>query len=133
MDKVANNEKISEAVKLINNRSYKEALECLKDIVNENKNDPKIFNLYGIVQLQLNKMNVLIVGFGKVGKIRHEVIKKKKFVKKIYVFDPFVKSADYNSIHEIPIDKYEIVKVYYLYLIFLTQLFYHQFRFGLNK
>ena len=33
MDKVANNEKISEAVKLINNRSYKEALECLKDIV----------------------------------------------------------------------------------------------------
>ena len=35
MDKVANNEKISEAVKLINNRSYKEALECLKDILNE--------------------------------------------------------------------------------------------------
>ena len=27
MDKVANKEKISEAVRLINNRSYKEALE----------------------------------------------------------------------------------------------------------
>ena len=63
MDKVANNEKISEAVKLINNRSYKEALECLKDIVNENKNDPKIFNLYGIVQLQLNKMDEAIISF----------------------------------------------------------------------
>ena len=57
MDKVANNEKISEAVKLINNRSYEEALECLKDIINENKNDPKIFNLYGIVKLQLNNMD----------------------------------------------------------------------------
>ena len=63
MDKVANNEKISEAVKLINNRSYKEALECLKDILNENKNDPKIFNLYGIVQLQLNKMDEAIISF----------------------------------------------------------------------
>ena len=63
MDKVANNEKISEAVKLINNRSYKEALECLKDIVSENKNDPKIFNLYGIVQLQLNKMDEAIISF----------------------------------------------------------------------
>ena len=41
-------------------------------------------------------MNVLIVGFGKVGKIRHEVIKKKKFVKKIYVFDPFVKDKIKN-------------------------------------
>ena len=51
MDKVANNEKISEAVKLINNRSYKEALECLKDVVSENKNDPKIFNEANIVRL----------------------------------------------------------------------------------
>ena len=48
------------------------------------------------MELQLNKMNVLIVGFGKVGKIRHEVIKKKKFVKKIYVFDPFVKDKIKN-------------------------------------
>ena len=63
MDKVANNEKISEAVKLINNRSYKEALECLKDIVSKNKNDPKIYNLYGIVQLQLNKMDDAIISF----------------------------------------------------------------------
>jgi len=63
MDKVANNEKISEAVKLINNRSYEEALECLKDIINENKSDPKIFNLYGIVQLQLNKMDDAVISF----------------------------------------------------------------------
>ena len=74
MDKLTIKEKIGEAVKLINNRSYKEALECLKDIVSENKNDPKILNLYGIVQLQLNKINEAINSF------ERTILLDKKFI-----------------------------------------------------
>ncbi len=74
MDKLNIKEKIGEAVKLINNRSYKEALECLKDIVSENKNDPKILNLYGIVQLQLNKINEAINSF------ERTILLDKKFI-----------------------------------------------------
>ena len=74
MDKLTIKEKIGEAVKLINNRSYKEALECLKDIVNENKNDPKIFNLYGIVQLQLNQLTEAINSF------ERTILLDKKFI-----------------------------------------------------
>lgn len=48
------------------------------------------------MELQLNKMNILIVGFGKVGKIRYQIIKNKKFVKKIYIFDPFTKDKTKN-------------------------------------
>ena len=36
-------------------------------------------------------MNVLIIGFGKVGKIRFDIINKKNFVRNIYVYDPFYK------------------------------------------
>ncbi len=74
MDKLTIKEKIGEAIKLINNRSYKEALECLKDIVSENKNDPKILNLYGIVQLQLNKINEAINSF------ERTILLDKKFI-----------------------------------------------------
>ncbi len=74
MDKLTIKEKIGEAVKLINNRSYKEALECLKDIVSENKNDPKILNLYGIVQLQLNNINEAINSF------ERTILLDKKFI-----------------------------------------------------
>ena len=74
MDKLTIKEKIGEAVKLINNRSYKEALECLKDIISENKNDPKILNLYGIVQLQLNKINEAINSF------ERTILLDKKFI-----------------------------------------------------
>ena len=52
-------------------------------------------------------MKFIVGGYGIQGKKRIR-ISKKNFIS---VFDPFVKSADYNSIHEIPIDKYEIVKV----------------------
>ena len=46
-----------------------------------------------------------------VGRYGIQVKKELEYQKNfISVFDPFVKSADYNSIHEIPIDKYEIVK-----------------------
>ena len=51
-------------------------------------------------------MKFIVGGYGIQGKKRIR-ISKKNFIS---VFDPFVKSADY-SIHEIPIDKYEIVKV----------------------
>ena len=63
MDKVSNNQKIKDAIELINNRSYKKALVCLKEIMSENKNNPKLLNLYGIVQLQLNQMAGAINSF----------------------------------------------------------------------
>ena len=56
MDNVVKNQKIKEAIELINKKSYKKALECLKIIINEKNDNPKILNLYGIVQLQLNQL-----------------------------------------------------------------------------
>ena len=41
-------------------------------------------------QQNKGKMNILIVGFGKVGKIRYEILKKKNFIKKIFIYDPFL-------------------------------------------
>ena len=33
-------------------------------------------------------MNILIIGFGKIGKIRYQILKKNRLVKKIYIYDP---------------------------------------------
>ena len=42
-------------------------------------------------------MNALIVGFGKIGKIRYEIIRKKNFIKKIFFFDPYQKKINKNQ------------------------------------
>ena len=63
MDNITLKQKVNEIVKLINNRSYNKALGELNIILENNKNNPKILNLYGIVQLQLNKLNEAIKSF----------------------------------------------------------------------
>ena len=74
MDNVVKNQKIKEAIELINKKSYKKALECLKIIINEKNDNPKILNLYGIVQLQLNQLTEAINSF------ERTILLDKKFI-----------------------------------------------------
>ena len=43
-------------------------------------------------------MNILIVGYGKVGKIRYKILKKKDFVQKIFIYDPYSKNVKKKGI-----------------------------------
>ena len=58
MDRVSLEKEVTKIIELIKNKSYKEALEHLNNILLEkNIKNPKILNLYGIVQLHLNQLN----------------------------------------------------------------------------
>ena len=43
-------------------------------------------------------MNILIVGYGKVGKIRYKILKKKDFIQKIFIYDPYSKNVKKKGI-----------------------------------
>ena len=92
MNNVVNNQRIKEAIELINKRSYKKALECLKIIISENNNNPKILNLFGIVQLQLNQLTEAINSFEKT------ILLDKKFIQGYNnLGNVFVKSGKFQK------------------------------------
>ena len=49
----------------------------------------------------MKKLNIAIIGFGKVGKIRFKNLKKNKNIRKIYIFDKFKKVPDINKIDNV--------------------------------
>ena len=55
-----------------------------------------------------SNFNVAIIGFGKIGRIRYNVLKKKKFINKIYIYDLYKKNIhlrNFKNLDEIFKDK----------------------------
>ena len=46
-------------------------------------------------------MNILIIGFGKIGKIRYQILKKNRLVKKIYIYDPAHKKLKIYFLYQV--------------------------------
>ena len=101
MDRVSLEKGITKIIELIKNKSYKEALEHLNNILLEkNIKNPKILNLYGIVQLHLNQLNEAANSFENAIKLDPNFIQAYNNLGNLYVKSgEFLKAIEmYNKV-----------------------------------
>ena len=101
MDRVSLEKEVTKIIELIKNKSYKEALEHLNNILLEkNIKNPKILNLYGIVQLHLNQLNEAANSFENAIKLDPNFIQAYNNLGNLYVKSgEFLKAIEmYNKV-----------------------------------
>ena len=101
MDRVSLEKEVTKIIELIKNKSYKEALEYLNNILLEkNIKNPKILNLYGIVQLHLNQLNEAANSFENAIKLDPNFIQAYNNLGNLYVKSgEFLKAIEmYNKV-----------------------------------